>query len=100
MAKKEFKLNEVARPNLFREQFPYTECPRVIFDGIDVPYDKPKTTWITDTTFRDGQQARPPYTPAQILRIYDLLHEIDGDTGLIRQCEFFLYSDKDRKAVE
>ncbi|HOV78294.1 MAG TPA: PEP-utilizing enzyme, partial [Sedimentisphaerales bacterium] len=25
---------------------------------------------------------------------------IDGGTGLIRQCEFFLYSDKDRKAVE
>jgi len=32
--------------------------------------------------------------------VYDLLHEIDGGTGLIRQCEFFLYSDRDRKAVE
>jgi isopropylmalate/homocitrate/citramalate synthase len=42
----------------------------------------------------------PPYTPEQVLKIYDLLHKIDGDTGLIRQCEFFLYSDRDRKAVE
>ena len=60
----------------------------------------PEQIWVTDTTFRDGQQARPPYTPEQVLRIYDLLHKIDGDTGLIRQCEFFLYSDRDRKAVE
>ena len=60
----------------------------------------PTDIWITDTTFRDGQQARPPYKPEQVLRIYDLLHEIDGGTGLIRQCEFFLYSDRDRKAVE
>jgi len=28
------------------------------------------------------------------------LHQIDGGTGLIRQCEFFLYSKRDRKAVE
>jgi isopropylmalate/homocitrate/citramalate synthase len=28
------------------------------------------------------------------------LHQIDGGTGLIRQCEFFLYSSRDRKAVE
>jgi isopropylmalate/homocitrate/citramalate synthase len=100
MAKKEIKLVEVERPNLYRDQFPYSEFPRVLFDGVQVPYDIPKQTWITDTTFRDGQQARPPYTPEQVLRIYDLLHEIDGGSGLIRQCEFFLYSDKDRKAVE
>ena len=72
----------------------------MVFDGAPEPYEVPEEIWITDTTFRDGQQARPPYTPEQILRIYDLLHEIDGGTGLIRQCEFFLYSDKDRKAVE
>ncbi|GAI29370.1 unnamed protein product, partial [marine sediment metagenome] len=63
-------------------------------------YDIPEEIWITDTTFRDGQQARPPYTPEQILKVYDFLHEIDGGTGLIRQCEFFLYSKRDRKAVQ
>jgi len=100
MAEKNFKLVDVAKPNLYREIFPYTEFPRVVFDDQRPNYDIPEEIWITDTTFRDGQQARPPYTPEQILRIYDLLHEIDGGTGLIRQCEFFLYSQRDRKAVE
>ncbi len=94
------KLVDVDRPNLYRDVFPYSEFPKVVFDGQKVEYEIPEHIWITDTTFRDGQQARPPYTPEQILRIYDLLHEIDGGTGLIRQCEFFLYSEKDRKAVE
>ncbi len=91
---------DVERPNLYRDLFPYSEFPRVKFDEVVVPFDVPENIWITDTTFRDGQQARPPYTPEQILRIYDLLHEIDGGAGLIRQCEFFLYSERDRKAVE
>ena len=100
MAKKTIKINDVSEPNLYREVFPYTEFPRVKFERKTVAYELPKKIWITDTTFRDGQQARPPYTPEQVLNIYDLLHKIDGDTGLIRQCEFFLYSDRDRKAVE
>ena len=100
MVDKKPKLVDVEKPNLYREIFPYTEFPKVIFDNQIVAHDIPEKIWITDTTFRDGQQARPPYTPEQILRIYDLLHKIDGDTGLIRQCEFFLYSKRDRKAVE
>ena len=100
MAKKNLKLTDVTKPNLYRETYPYTEFPKVIFDNQKVEYDIPEHIWITDTTFRDGQQARPPYTPEQILKVYDLLHEIDGGTGLIRQCEFFLYSERDRKAVE
>ncbi len=100
MAKKNPKLVDVGKPNLYRETFPYTEFPKVIFDKQTIEYDIPDKIWITDTTFRDGQQARPPYTAEQILRIYDLLHEIDGGTGLIRQCEFFLYSERDRKAVQ
>lgn len=98
--KNEIKLQDVERPNLYRETFPYSEFPKVIFDGTVVPYDIPDEIWITDTTFRDGQQARPPYTPEQILRIFDFMHEIDNGTGLIRQSEFFLYSERDRKAVE
>ena len=100
MADKNLELVDVEKPNLYREIFPYTEFPKITFDNRRVEYDIPDKIWITDTTFRDGQQARPPYTPEQILRIYDLLHEIDGGTGLIRQCEFFLYSKRDRKAVE
>jgi hypothetical protein len=100
MAKKPPKLADVGKPNLYREIFPYTEFPRVIFDNQTIKYDIPDQIWITDTTFRDGQQARPPYTAEQILKIFDLMHEIDGGTGLIRQCEFFLYSQRDRRAVE
>jgi isopropylmalate/homocitrate/citramalate synthase len=100
MAKRVPKVDNVSEPNLYREVFPYTEFPLAKFERKNVAYEIPEKIWITDTTFRDGQQARPPYTPEQVLRIYDLLHEIDGDTGLIRQCEFFLYSDRDRKAVE
>lgn len=100
MAQKEVKLMDVDKPNLYRDIFPYSEFPKIPFDDQDVSYDIPDDIWITDTTFRDGQQSRPPYKPEQVLRIYDLLHEIDGGTGLIRQCEFFLYTDRDRKAVE
>jgi isopropylmalate/homocitrate/citramalate synthase len=100
MPDKNPELVNVEKPNLYREVFPYTEFPKVAFEGQQVEYDIPDQIWITDTTFRDGQQARPPYTPEQVLRIYDLLHQIDGGAALIRQCEFFLYSSRDRKAVE
>lgn len=100
MTDKKYNLDDVQRPNLYREVFPYTEFPKIIFDDVPVKRDTPDEIWITDTTFRDGQQARPPYTPEQICRIYDFLHEINGGTGLIRQCEFFLYSKRDRRAVE
>jgi len=100
MAKKKYELIDVSKPNFYRETFPYYQFPKVEFEQEGVDYELPDDVWITDTTFRDGQQARPPYTAEQILHIYDLLHQIDQGTGLIRQCEFFLYSDRDRKAVE
>jgi citrate (Re)-synthase len=100
MAKKTYKLIDAEAPNLYRDIFPYSEFPKVIFEKKKIPLNIPDNIWITDTTFRDGQQARPPFTPKQILKIYDLLHQIDGGTGLIRQCEFFLYSERDREAVE
>lgn len=96
----EIKLQDIERPNLYRETFPYTEFPKVFFEDETVSPEIPEQIWITDTTFRDGQQSRPPYLPQQVLRIFDFFHEINGGTDLIRQSEFFLYSDKDRKAVE
>lgn len=88
-----------AEPNLLREQFPYDAPPLIVFDGVDVPMNKPGDIFITDTTFRDGQQARTPYTVGQITALFDLLHRLSGPKGVIRQTEFFLYSDKDRQAV-
>ncbi len=88
------------KPELFREQFPYSQVPKILFDEKTVPMAPPEKIWITDTTFRDGQQARPPYKPEQILHIFDLLHRLGGPEGVIRQSEFFLYSDRDRESVE
>jgi len=93
-------LSEVAEPELFRDMFPYTKITRVAFDGVSVEPRPAEPMFITDTTFRDGQQARPPYTVDQILAMYDMLHELGGRSGLIRSCEFFMYSEKDRKAIE
>ena len=59
----------------------------------------PDDIWITDTTFRDGQQSREPYTTEQIVRLYEMLHRLGGPKGLIRQCEFFVYTEKDREAL-
>lgn len=95
-----YNLQDVAEPNLYREVFPYTEIPRVTFNHRHVPIFVPDEIWITDTTFRDGQQSRSPYTVEQILKIFDLLHKLDNNSGIIRQTEFFIYSEKDRKAVE
>jgi len=93
-----FKLQNVAEPNLYREMFPYTELPRVQFGhSATVPAGR---AWITDTTFRDGQQARPPYSVQQITDLYTLMSRLDGGSGLIRASEFFLYSPKDREAVD
>ncbi len=93
-------LREVDSPELFRDMFPYTKVSRVAFDGIYVEPRPAASMFITDTTFRDGQQARPPYTVKQILQLYDMLYELGGRSGLIKASEFFMYSEKDRKAIE
>ena len=59
----------------------------------------PEKIWITDTTFRDGQQSRAPYSTEQIVTLYDYMHRLSGPKGVIRQSEFFLYSEKDRNAA-
>ena len=94
------RLQEVAEPNLMREIFPYDEVSRIDFDYKFVMPNPPEQMLITDTTFRDGQQARPPYTVRQIVDIYDMLHKLSGPKGIIRQSEFFLYSSKDKEAVQ
>ncbi len=93
-------LVDIPEPNLMREIFPYEEVPRIDFDHMLVPIDPAEDMFITDTTFRDGQQARPPYTVKQIEKIFDLLHRLSGPNGVIRQSEFFLYTEKDREALE
>jgi len=95
-----YPLIDVEQPELFRNIFPFTEMVRVNFDHKIELIDPPEDIYITDTTFRDGQQARPPFTIQQIEDLYDFLHRLGGPHGVIRQSEFFLYTDKDREAVE
>ncbi len=95
-----YPLVDVEQPNVFRNLFPYDEVPKIAFNDRIVPHHMPEDIWITDTTFRDGQQSRAPYSTEQIVTMYDYFHRLGGEQGKIRQCEFFLYSKKDRKAVE
>lgn len=97
--RKKFDLKDIKQPELYRDIFPYTSVPRVVIEDRLISIKMPKDIWITDTTFRDGQQSRPPYTAKQIADIFDFLHRLSGPSGVIRQSEFFLYSTKDREAV-
>lgn len=94
-----YSLQDVDDPNLYREIYPYDEIPKVAFNHRRVPLCMPEEIWITDTTFRDGQQSRAPYTSDQIVYLYKMLHRLGGPKGIIRQSEFFVYTKKDREAV-
>ncbi len=95
-----YELQDVAEAQLFRDIYPYEEIPKTPFNFRRVPMSMPKDIWITDTTFRDGQQSRAPYTAKQIVDIYKLLARLGGEKGIIRQSEFFVYTKKDRDALE
>lgn len=98
--KKSFPLQDVSEPVLYRDQFPWTSVPSIVFDETTVPLNPADEIWITDTTFRDGQQSRAPYKVEQIVRLYDLLHKLGGPKGIIRQSEFFIYSKRDLQALD
>ncbi len=111
-ARKEHPLIDTTEPNLMEETFDYDFPPLIRFDGplveqIDgktVEFDpnsvKSRDINITDTTFRDGQQARPPYTIDQMVHLYDLMAKLGGPNGVIRQTEFFLYTKNDRETLD
>jgi len=102
----------VDEPNLYSDIFNFDTIPLIKFDGkiceeIDgkiIIFDPVEAInrdlVITDTTFRDGQQARPPYTVEQTVKLYDLISKLGGPNGVIRWSEFFLYNLKDREAVQ
>ena len=94
-----YPLVDVKKPNVFRNLFRYDEIPKIAFNDRIVPHSMPDDIWITDTTFRDGQQSRAPYSTEQIVKLYEYFHRLGGPKGKLRQCEFFLYSKKDRDAV-
>ena len=95
-----YSLQDRDEPNLYRHLFDYKHVPKIAFNHRTVPMQTPAELWITDTTFRDGQQAMSPFTVKQIVHLYDLMHRLGGPRGLIRQSEFFVYTEKDRRAIE
>ena len=95
-----YSLQDVKDPVLYRDVYNYDEVPKVAFNHRRVPMSMPADIWITDTSFRDGQQSMNPYTPEQIEHLFKLLSKLGGPYGLIRQTEFFIYSKRDREAIE
>ena len=102
LEKKSYKysLQDVSEPNLQRDIYSYGTIPKVAFNHRRVPMSMPEEIWITDTSLRDGQQSVEPYSVEQIVNIYKLLNKLGGPFGIIRQTEFFIYSKKDREALE
>jgi len=108
----EYKLQDVEKPNLIEDIFPHVLPPRIVFEGsiyeeIDGKLTKfdpnealSRDLCITDTTFRDGQQARPPYSVEQQVKLYQYLAKLNGTSNVIRQTEFFLYTKNDREALD
>ena len=72
-AKYKYSLQNVAEPNLYREIYDYKHIPKIAFNMRHVPEDMPDEIWITDTTFRDGQQSVSPFTPEQIVHLFKLV---------------------------
>ena len=111
-ARKQHPLVDAKEPNLLEDIYPYSLPPLIRFEGPVVEYIdgkavefdfravKDRNISITDTTFRDGQQARPPYTVDQMVHIYDLMSRLSGPNGVIRQTEFFLYTKNDRETLD
>ncbi len=107
-----YPLQDVAEPNLMEDVFDYSKPPRIkltgpIYEEIDgrlTCFDPDEALardlCVTDTTFRDGQQARPPYTIDQQVQLYEYLAKLDNGMGVIRQTEFFLYTKNDRAALD
>jgi isopropylmalate/homocitrate/citramalate synthase len=64
------------------------------------PQNHPKR--ITDTTLRDGSQDPrfALFAPEAKLRYFELLHELDNETGCVDKVEVFIYQKRDRWVLE
>lgn len=85
-------------PEYFLDSFPRDGFPR--YDWTERPAGLPAQVWTTETTHRDGQQGGLPLSTEASLQIYDLMCQFTGQSGAIRQAEFFVYHPSDRAALE
>ncbi|MGA2574195.1 MAG: 2-isopropylmalate synthase [Candidatus Methanomethylicaceae archaeon] len=96
----DYEIVDSPEPMLFKELFPFDAPPKMVWDGVEIPQEVPENLWLTDTSFRDGQQSRDPYSVEQIVELYKYLSKIGGHKGKILMTECFLYTKRDREAVE
>lgn len=87
-----------AEPELFETAFPRETFPA--YDWTERPPGLPAAVWTTETTHRDGQQGGLPFDVEQGIRIYELQCAFTGTSGALRQAEFFVYRDADRRMLE
>ncbi|MFZ0932280.1 MAG: hypothetical protein WAN11_27020 [Syntrophobacteraceae bacterium] len=87
-------------PNLFRDIFPYTQPPRIRLGRLPLDPSPACDMFITDSTFREGRQARLPFAPDEAVELFDRLHRLSGPPGVIRQTEFFLHTRRDRQLMD
>jgi citrate (Re)-synthase len=89
------KINESTAPNRFRDVYPQAAAPRVL-----VGLQSGVRLRITDTTFRDGQQAGEPFALDAALALHAVLVALDAGSGRVAQTELFLYGDRDRALLD
>ena len=87
-------------PNYFKDIFPYTSIPKIPFEDTPVSLDIPENLCISDSTFREGQQAISYIGEDNVERIFEYFHYIDNETGTIEYSEFFLYTNYHRRCIE
>ncbi|BDP40512.1 HMGL-related enzyme [Deinococcus aetherius] len=92
------QVQDVPTPELFPDAFPAGGFPQFVWTRR--PDTLPAQAWTTETTHRDGQQGGLPLTTEQGVRLYDLMCAFTGDSGAIRQAEFFVYRAPDREMLE
>jgi isopropylmalate/homocitrate/citramalate synthase len=82
------------------QEQPWPHPPIVRFDGISIEPDLPKNLYITDTTFRDGQQSFRALHVDEAIKIFRALANLDNGSGRIIRSEFFLYTIRDQEIVK
>src|SRR5713226_7510927 len=93
-----FTIPEPNEPEYFLSSFPRDAFP--VYEWTERPATLPAEAWTTETTHRDGQQGGLPLSTHQSLKIYDILCRFTGESGAIRQAEFFVYRPSDRAALQ
>ncbi len=96
----DYEVVDVEKPKLYKDTFPFKAAPKAVFDGVILNTNIPDKLWLSDTTFRDGQQSREPYSSNQIASLFRLLHDLGGKNGKVNYTEFFPYTMKDREAIK